>query len=258
MELWKPNYIDTSSAIVVNSNTATAEYIMRPDITYQYVSSGFNDDNTTVTMRINFSETTTVSRIALAGMNLREFSVYYNGVTANAFVLTSTGATTASLFNANSETAMVLEATPVACTSVSLDMKKTIVANAEKAIGYLVLSQERLTFSRIPAAKGYRPLLQAEEVVHELSDGLTRIQKIADFWEADVRLEYITRTFRDSLRTIYNLHASHIFVPFGTTTAWDQVIFPCVWPAPFDFYTFADNAPSAGFEGTIRLKQTTP
>lgn len=258
MELWKPNHINTTTMFVVNSATISAEYVMRPDITYQYVSSGLADDNTTASMRINFDQTTTVSRIALAGLNAREFRLFYNGLTANAFVLTSTGATVSSVWNSNSETAMALEAAAVDCTSVTLEMKKTIVANSEKAVGYFVLSQERLTFSRIPAAKGYTPILNAQEVVHTLSDGLTRIQRIGNFWEATLRLDYISETFRNQLRTVYNLNESHIFVPFGTTTAWDAIIFPCVWPAPFNFYRFSDNSPGTGFEGTIELMETTP
>ena len=258
MELWKPNYIDTTTSIVVNSNTDTAQYLMRPDTSYQYVSIGFNNDNTIATFKINFSETLTVSRIAIVGHNLREFRMFYNGATASTFALTSTGATTSSHFNANSETGLVLQATPVACTSVSLDMYKTMVANAEKAVGYLVITTERLSFDRRPAASGYKPLLNAEEVVHSLSDGRTRIQQVNNFWQAELEYRYLSESQRNSFRTIYDLHASHIFVPFGTTTAWDKVIFPCVWPSPFEFYKFSDNAPGTGFDGSIKLLETPP
>lgn len=258
MELLKANFIDTTTSLVVNSNTAAAELVMNPDLSFQYVSSGLNDDNTIATLKVNFSSTLTVSRLALLGMNLKDFRLYYNGVTANTFALTTTGATTVSNFSTNSETAMYLQATPVACTSVSIDMRKTMVANAEKAIGYFIVSQERLDFSRIPAAKNYIPTLDAEEVVHALSDGNTRVQNIANRWRFDIKLEYISTSFRDSLRTIYNLHAGHIFVPFGTTTSWDQIIAPVVWPAPFNFYKFSDNAVGTGFEGSIKLLETSP
>jgi hypothetical protein len=258
MELLRKNYVNTTTAIVVNSNTDSAQYIMNPDTSFQFVSSGFNNDLTTVTLRINFTETLTVSRIAMVGMNLKEFDLFYNGVTANAFALTTSAATTTSKWTSNSETSMFMQCTPVACTSVSLDMKKTMVADAEKALGYFVVSQERIDFSRIPSAKNYNPVIDTEEVVHKLSDGNTRIQVVADRWRANVKLEYISESFRNSLRTIYNLHDGLIFVPFGTTTAWDAVIFPCVWQGPFDFYKFSDNAPATGFEGTIKLWETTP
>lgn len=258
MELLKANYFDTTTAAVVNSNTSTAEYLLNPDPSFQYVSSGFNNDLTTSTLRINFSETLTVSRIALVGMNLKDFTIFYNGATANTFALTSTGATTASNWTSNSETGMFLQCTPQACTSVSIDMKKTITANQEKALGYLVISQERLDFARIPAAKNYSPVIDTAQVTHRLSDGNTRLQVIAERWRAQVKLEYVSESMRNSLKDIYSLHEGLVFVPFGTTTSWDKVIFPCVWEGQFDFFRFSDNAPSAGFDGTIRLAETTP
>lgn len=258
MELIKSNYIDTSTAIVVQSNTATAEFIMTTDLSYQYVSSGYADDLTTTTLRVNFSETLSVSRIALLGMNLKDFTIYYNGTTASTFALTTTGATTTSSFSSNSETSMYLFATPVFCTSVSIDMKKTITADSEKALGYLVISDLKLDFSRIPSADNYKPMLEPKEVVHKLSDGNTRIQTIADKWKATVSLDYIDSSFRNSLRSIYNEHKAMIFVPFGTSTSWDTVIFPCVWQGAFDFYKYSDNAATVGFEGKINLVETTP
>ena len=71
MEFLKSNFYDTTTMIVVNSNTVTAEYLFDPDISYQYVSSGFNNDSTTATIRINFNSTLTVSRIGLLSHNLK-------------------------------------------------------------------------------------------------------------------------------------------------------------------------------------------
>lgn len=259
MDLLKPNFINTTTGIVVDSNTTTAEYIMNPDPTFQWITSGLNDDNTTSTMRINFSQTLTVSRIALLGINLKEFSLYYNGVTANAFGLTSTCNTNTSSWNANSETGLYLHVNPVACTSVSMAMKKTMVANAEKAVGYFLLSEERLNFSRIPAAKNYTPLTSPKEVVHSLSNGTTRVQGIStNRWSFDVQLEYIDEDMRDSLHDIWKLHSDHVFVPFGTSTGWDQAIAPVVWPGAFNFFKYSDNAVSSGFEGSMQLMETDP
>lgn len=259
MDLLKPNFIDTITGIVVDSNTTTAEYIMNPDPTFQWVSSGFNSDLTTATMRINFSQTLTVSRIALLGLNLKDFSLYYNGATASTFALTSTCDTNASSWNANSETGLYLHCNPVACTSVSIAMRKTMVADAEKAIGYFMISEERLNFSRIPAAKNYSPLTSPKEVVHKLSNGTTRVQGIStNRWSFDVKLEYISESLRDSLYEIWKLHQSHIYVPFGTTTGWDQAIAPVVWPGAFDFFKYSDNAVGAGFEGSLHLMETDP
>src|SRR3990167_1436539 len=208
MELLKANYINTTTAIVVGSNTDSAKYIIEPDPLFQYVSSGFNNDSTTATLRINFSETLTVSRIGLVGINLKAFDLYYNGATASTFALTTTAATTASTWASNSETALYLHCTAVDCTSVTLDMKSTQLADNEKAIGYLVISTPRVDFSRIPSAKNYTPIIDTKEVVHQLSDGNTRLQVISDRWRANIKLVYISEAFRNTLRTIYNLHES--------------------------------------------------
>lgn len=257
MEFLKPNFIDDTVQFVVNSNTLLADWVKNPDVRYQYVSQGFNDDNTIASIKINFAATVTASRLGLTGINSKEFRIYYDGVTANALALLS-GATTTSVWSSNSETGMFLQYTPVAMTSLTIEMKKTMVANAEKAIGYLVISQERLTFDRLPAAKNYSPIQGSEEVVHRLSNGRTRIQTIGDVWDFQLKLDYVSASMKNSLKTIFEMHTSHIFVPFGTTTSWDKVMRPVVWPAPFDFERYSDNAANTGFEGTINLLETDP
>lgn len=256
MEFWKPSFINTTTMLVVNSNTGTAENVMIPDVTYQYISSGLSTDGTIASMRINFAQTTTIDRLAIF-TNSKQFRIFYNGLTASTLALLS-GATTVSNWTNNSEGAMALNFTPVACTSLSIDMYSTQVSNAEKVISYLVVSESRYDFSRIPAAKGYRPILDGMEVEHRLSTGDTRVQTLSSKWEFEVELNYITETQRNELKEVYDLHDGHIFVPFPTTTSWDRVIAPVVWPKPFRFFSYSDNAPSAGFEGSMRLLETTP
>lgn len=257
MELLKPNYIQTTTGFTVDSNTVTAAYLFDRDPSFQYISSGYANDATTTSIRINFNETLTVSRIALLEHDLKEFRIFYNGVTANTFALSTTAGTTVSHWVTNSATSMYLACTPVACTSVTLDMRGTISANQEKAIGYLVVSQERAEFTRLPSSKDYKPAIEPMQVVHKMSDGGTRLQTISDKWKVDIQLDYVDQTFRDLLYTIWRLRDEHIFVPFGTGTSWDGLIFPCVWEGAFEFYRYSDNSPGAGFAGTIRLRETT-
>jgi hypothetical protein len=258
MEFLKASFIDTTTAIVVNSNTATGANILSRDLTFQYQSSGFNNDSTTTTIRINFSETLTVSRLALMGTNVKSMTWFYNGATANTFAFSTTAATTTSNFSANSETSMFFQCTPVNCTSVSFDLKSTMVANSEKAVGYIYVGQEHIDFPLIPSAKDYKPSIDTKDITHELSSGKTRIQVIDTVHAAQIKLTHISTSFRDSLREVYNLHSNFVFVAFGTSTGWDEFLFPCVWDGPFDFLTYADNFSQAGFTGTIRLRETAP
>lgn len=131
-----------------------------------------------------------------------------------------------------------------------------MVADAEKAIGHLLISEVRVDFERDPNSKNYKPQSVPKDVVHKLSDGGTRIQYVAEKFGAKIKLEYITLAFKNQLKAAWKLKREHVFAPFGTTTAWDEVIFPCVWEGVFDFESFSDDAPSAGFTGTITLLET--
>lgn len=256
MEFIKANYLQTSTQIVVQSNTVTAENILNPDITYQYYSDGYADDNTTTTLRINFDSTTTISRIAIMGHNLKDYLIYYNGATASTFSFTTTSSTSTSSFATNSETSQYFFCTPVDCTSVSFDLKKTMVANSEKAIGYIVLSDIQLDFERLPSSKSYLPMVDPKQVVHTMSDGGTRIHTVKRKKSAQIKFKNITTEFRDDLKDVFDLHTNMIFVAFGTATAWDKIIFDCVWVGDFEFYKFSDDAIASGFSGSINLKET--
>lgn len=257
MELLKQNFLNTTTQFVVNSNTATVGNVFIRDEKFQYASSAFNDDNTTVTMTINFDVTTTVDRIALLGHNLKAFTIFYNGSTANTFTLDSDQDTTTSDFSSNSETSIYLRTTPVDCTSLTIDMKSTIIANSNKAIGYLAVTQLRTDFDgRVPSSQGYNTTIVPRAVKHRLSDGGTRIQTLDEKRASKISFDYITRSTRDVLKTIYDEHLEIIFCPFGTTSSWDGVIYPCVWEGDFNFYKFSDNAASAGFSGSLNLLET--
>jgi len=206
MEFLQKNQFDTTTAISVSSGTGTADNLLDRNLRLQYVTNGFNDDNTTATLTINFDETTTVSRIGLLGMNIKAFTCYYNGVTANTFSLTSTGATTVSDFSSNSESSMMLSATPVECTSVSIDLKSTQQANQEKAIGYLALTSVLSDLDgRVPNSASYDPLFTPKEVIHELSDGSFRSQVVDRKFSARIRLDYADTALRNELKTVFDL-----------------------------------------------------
>ena len=257
MEFLRKNYIDTTTAIEVNSNTDTVSNIMNRDLTFQYASSGLNDDTTIATLKVSFDETQTVSRIALMGINVKGMNIFYDEVTANTFDLTTTGDTTVSQWVSNSETSMFLKFAAVDCTSVSFDFKTTMEADANKAIGYLLVSKEHMTFDRVPNAFNYQPTIEPTNVVHTLSDGGTRVQTLAEKRSVKVGLNYITTSFKNKLKNVYDLHDEIVFCAFGTTTGWDEVLFQCSWINGFEFERFSDNAAAAGFEGSILLKETT-
>lgn len=259
MEFLRKNLFDTTTNFVVNSNTATVANLFNRDTRYQYVSDSLNADGTIASIRINFSETLSVSRIGLLGINLKKFKVYYNGVTANTFALTSTGATSASDFITNSSPSIFMTAEPVDCTSVSIDMYSTMVANQNKAIGWLVVTNVLSDLDgRVPPAQNYTPIFTPKEIVHELSDGSFRSQVVDRKFSANLRLDFIDESLKAEIKSVFDLHDDFIFAAFPTTTSWDEVIFPCIWSGPFEFHGVSDNALSSGYSGSIKLLETRP
>ena len=187
-------------------------------------------------------------------MNWKDFDVFYDGVTANTFTITNP--TTASSFTSNSATDMYLATTQVNVTSVTFDILSTQVADSEKAVGHIYLGSNSLTFPRIPNAKSYTPTIEPREFVHQLSDGGVRRHLVQNKWSATVKFKYITESFRNSLRSIYEENNSHVFVPFGTGTSWDGILFDANWVGKFEFYKYSADASSSGFTGSIKLKES--
>jgi hypothetical protein len=254
MEFLSATLLETTTQLAVNSSTITIANIMDPDTRRQFVSDQFNNDNTTTTITISFDSTQTVDRIALMDFNAKKFNVYYNGVTANAFTITSP--TTTSQFTTNSATNLYLACSSVAVTSVTFDIYSTQVANSEKAIGYIYVGANELTFPRVPNASNYTPVRDPKEMIHELSDGGTRRHVVQTKWSTKIKFQHITESFRDSLLTIYEANEPKTFVPFGTGTAWDGILFEANWVGNFEFYKYSDDAIASGYSGSIDLKET--
>jgi hypothetical protein len=256
MEFWYKNFLQTTTSIVVDNNTAGSVYMMSTDTKQQWVTTGLGDDNTTTTIRINFDSTQTVSRIGLMNINWREFYAYYNGATASVLALTTTSATTTVNYTSNSATSLCFQTTPTACTSVSFAVKKTIVANSEKALGWVCVSNQMTDFDgRVPSAKDYKITLDPLTNEHKMSDGGTRIHYVRDVYTADIKLEHISSTLQSSLKTAFDLHDEFVFAPFPTTTSWDTVLIPCVWIGNFEFLNYSENATVSGYSGAIKLRQ---
>ncbi len=255
MEFLSQNIINTTTQLSVTSNTATAVNIFSPDPYFQYYTDGCADDSLTASVTVTFDETTSVDRIALVDTNLKEFRIFYNGLTASTFNFD--GVTTSSSFNANAETNMYLRpVTPVNCTSITIDMKKTITPNQEKRIGFLYLGNLVYETDRTPSASNYKPKVDPKQIMHTLSDGGVRINRIRNKWSVTIKYDHIELEERNAFRAIYDRVDPFVFCAFGTYTSWDAILFEANWVNDFDFYEYSDDAASAGFSGGISLKET--
>lgn len=255
MEFCYVNYLNTSTQLSVSNNTGGAYNVISFDETRQWVTDGDNDDTTVTSMTISFDATTSISRLFLRSINWKDFTIFYNGATANTFSLDSNQATTTSDFSSNSDTSMVLMFSAVDVTSLTFDISSTIVSNSEKTVGNIYVTDQRLNFARLPDSSGYKPSERSVEIIHTLSDGGKRITFKAEKHEIDINLKYISTSFRNDLRTLWREKNEFLFVAFPTSTEWDEFCFPCVWEGPFDFFKLSNNNPNAGFNGTIRLSE---
>jgi hypothetical protein len=254
MEFLTANLINTTTQIAVSANTSVASNLFNRDPLYQYYTENYADDSLTASITITFDATTSVSRISLKDTNLKEFTMFYNGATSNSFALTNSTAT--SSWNSNAETDLYLKFPTTLCTSITIDMKKTITANQEKRIGLLTIADLYLELTQIPSANNYKPKIVPKQVVHKLSDGGTRIHNVKKKWTTSVSLDFVSKTIRDSLEDLYDLQDPFNFCPFGTASSWDALLFEAVWDGPFNFYEYSDNASSSGFSGDITMKET--
>lgn len=254
MEFLYANYINTTTQIAVNSNTGTADNLFTRDSYAQYYTDGLNDDNTAASITITFDATTSVSRIALLDTNAKQFTLFYNGATASTFTLI--GDTTVSSWTNNTDENKFLRCSTVSVSSITLDIKTTQTANQEKRLGLLYIGDVLYDMDQIPSASDYDPVINPKQVVHNLSDGGTRIHNIRNKWKVSIKLDYITTAQRDSLKDVWALQNEFNFCPFGTSTGWDGFMFEAVWTGGFDFYQYSDNAAVSGFSGSIKLAET--
>lgn len=255
MEFIKANYLNTTTQISVNSNTSTVSNLFNRDLLYQYYSEALDSDLTTCSIHITFASTISVSRIAMLGMNFKEFSFFYNGSTASTFSLLNAD-TTVSSYTGNLDANKYFRFNTIQVSSITINAKKTIIADQEKFISLFVISDLNLALSKIPSAQSYKPRLIPKQSVHKLSDGGTRIHTFRRKWDTDLKIDYVDTTERDLLFDIYSSTDEFNFCPFGTSTSWDASMFECVWDGPFSFYEYSDNAASSGFSGVISLKET--
>lgn len=253
-EFLRRTYVDTLTSITFDSNSLTQKNILNWDKTRQYQSDGFSGVGVTTNIEYDLGSTQTVDRIILLGHNLREFNIYYEQNVLNNFTIIDGDTTTLSYTN-NSETSQYFRVQTISARYVTLRQSNTMISGEEKAVGYFAPTKLLYEWARDPAARDYKPNKGRVAVTHNMADGGTRIQRIAEKWKFSIKMNHINETFRSNLETIYDQNDPFIFCPFGTTTAWDEIVTESVWTGDFTFDEYKDSNIDAGFVGQIRLAE---
>jgi hypothetical protein len=198
MEILSTNYLDTTTLINVSSGTDTSSYLFDRNLVTYYQSSGRNTNTSGVTIGVTFAASKNISRIALQGSNLKDFTIYYNSNTANTFNLTNC-ATTVSDWSQNSSTAIFLKFNTIAVTSVFILCTGTMAGGDEKQIAQFKIMDLNFAFSNNPDIKGYNPKLNVKEVEHEMSDGGITKYTFGDAFQTSIKLEFQSDTMYNHL-----------------------------------------------------------
>ena len=254
MRFIRRNFIETTTSITVG-NTALASLLIDGLKDTQYVTLGDNSDLTTSSIHYSLTSSEAIDKILLLNQNFKKFRLFYDGATANSFTIVN-GQTTTSIWDTNSDTSLYIDISTVTVSSITLEITETITADQEKEIGEFTVSKNIVTFPRNPSHKGYKPLIKRKQIVHELSDGSTKLHNVANNYKNKLKFKYLDTATTDDLWTAYEDANNFWFLPFETSTSWDGAAYEVVWAGNFDFLQYSDNVSDAGFNGTIDLRET--
>jgi len=256
MEFLKLNKLDTTTMLSVTSGSTTA-YKLFDRYTSKYWESQNSSDTAAEIITIIFPATVTIDRIILQNINLKDFTIYYNGTTTNLFTFNSNCITTTSDFVSNSVTNLYLYwNSATAITSISIKTSATMIANEQKKIGELWVTKQWFQFPENPSVKNFKPAIDRKEYVYEMSDGGVALYVINEVYKADIKLDFVSSATMQSLYSIWSAYDNFVFVPNPTGTNWDGKIYEVNWIGEFNFEQFADNYKGNGYTGSIKLRET--
>lgn len=257
MEFLYNNFVNTTTLVSVTTGTTSVSSLFDRNKTTYYTSDGCDSDLTVTTIRIGFSSSKNISRIVLENINFKCFKVYYNSNTANLFTLVG-AATNASSWTQNSDTSLYLKfATVSAVSIVTIACTTTMVANEEKEIGELWITDKYYSMTYNPAASEFTPVFARKQYKHEMSDGGAMVYVVQDNFKCTIKRNYVASSEFTSLLALNQLYDSFVFVPFPTGTAWDEQplgVYGVNWTNDFNF-RYSQNYKGNGYSGDMTLEE---
>jgi hypothetical protein len=244
MEFLRANLYNTTTSIKVDNNTDGAEFLFDKNPDVQYTTSGYTGSTTASTISIEFAQPTVLTHLILQNHNIRDWRVYYNSATANS-LHTATG---------NSATSTYISFASLTVNSIQFEHIAGMSA-VERSIGELIVSERLTQFERNPSVDDFRPTIDRKQIIHEMPDGGVVVYNIKNKYRANLSWEFITPTFRNTLKSIYSDADPLFFIPEPTSTSWDGVGNECLWVGDFDF-RHSTNDKNQGHSGKIQLRQT--
>lgn len=257
MQFLRQNFVNTTSVLAVDSNTGSVSNMLDRNLDTAWESSGYGS-TTVTTIVFTPASPQVINRIALTGHNFKAFTIFYDQTTTNTLSLTSADTAT-STWATNSQTAHFLEFDNKTITSLHIRITSAQTADTEKSIQELYVGSKYFTFANNPPHDNYSPEPQEKIFTHEMSDGGSVKYWLADTFKATIDMPFVSTAERVNFKSVYtaNKSAPVVFVPYPTTTSWDQELYEVNWVNGFDFYKLEGNTKAtSGFRGKINLAET--
>ena len=222
-----------------------------------YKSSGYSSDTLT-TIIVDFGTSTGIDIIALQNNNLADL-IIWDHMFGYVFSLTSNCPTSVSYWNSNTVSNLFLELTqPQTWTTIYIECGITSPKWDEKKLGELWFLENLYSFDKLPDYTKYRPTLKTNNVIHKMSDGGVIQYKKDSTFKSTIQLDYVSDSCVESLREIYDMRDSFVFIPFPTGTGWNGEIYEVNWTNKFDFMRLNNSFQTGNnWKGTIHFTEVT-
>jgi hypothetical protein len=251
-KIYKKNYVSPGCVLSISSGSATGVKLYDRDIASKWISSGANNDATTVTIQVDFYEglvaiQRTIDTLILINHNLKNWLYdYWDG---SAWQNLYTNA-------ADAATTRVVSHTQVTTYKVRITVTATQSTNAEKFIGEMVSTLLQLDIGQDFAS--YKPGYRSKMKELMLGDGSitrvfirptpNRVQK----YGARATLKYISDA---TVATFYSIKESgDPFLWYPESTRRPTEIFYCHWANDWDAQ-YSSGFKGSGWDINLDLKE---
>lgn len=245
MEFLRSNYINTTTSITGTSNIAGfAQYLFDRNLNFRYETSGYTS-TTVASISWVFLTPTVISQVFLQNHNLRSFQVFYNSLTTNSLLNTTT----------NSATSTYLSFASTTVSSVDVLMNAPITADTERRVGEWSLTERFYQFTSNPRHNDYKPNNNMHRIIHRMPDGGVTAFLIRQKYKTKIDLDFVSTADRDTLLSIYSSTSAFYFLPEPTTASWNGFAREVIWTNAFNF-TYGENSRTQGYSGDMALEET--
>lgn len=242
------NEFDTTTQATVDSaNTTTVIRACDRNVKTTWTTAGYNSNTSTI-FSIALDTPVSISKIFLQNHNLKQFQIFYNSATANAF-------TPAISETTNSATSSYFDIATVTVATVQIQCDVAMTAQTEKQIGEIYIGDLLLNLERNPNAASYKPIIKKDMVIHRMPNEGVSVFVGGTKFKGEISWKFLSNSFTSQLQTLYETNTSFYFVPFPSASEWDGRAYQVLWTNEFDF-KYSDNNFSAGQGGKIVLEET--